>query len=217
MSAQMLTDLDDELIEQLAPHDAPDDDTIQAWDTDLDGATEAEHVLAWRPTDVGAADWVARKAVRAKDAVASLQAQRDRIVQQADAWLAHERARHDRTQAWAEQMLAVWLTAEIEQDDSKKPKKSRSLPAGVTVKQTAGRGSLEVADPDLMAEWLKTHRPDLVEEQIRFVWSKADAKKLADADGRIAVVDEDTGEVEVAPAQVVTGPARVTVAYGGGA
>ena len=125
-----------------------------------------------------------------------------------------ERRRHDRTLEWAETVLRNWLDAEIAADDSKKPRKSRELPSGVTVKRISGRPSLAVDDEAALVDWLKDHRPDLVEAQVKWVWSKTDVRKLAGDDGTIRVVDEETGEVSHAPASVKVGEDRYTVEVG---
>ena len=147
----MSADLADHLAAVLAPEDAPQDDEIAG-----------DNVGPFVPTDLGAADWVARKATRATATIRDLQTQRDAIVNQADDWLAHERARHDRTVAWAAGVLEVWLRNEIAGDDSSKPRKSRTLPSGVTVKVTAGRESLVVDDEALLIGWALNEEPHLV-------------------------------------------------------
>ena len=208
MSAAESPDLTDELVGVLAPEGAPSD-------AELSAATDpaaGEH--PWRPTDLASADWVGRKAAKAHEAIVELQEQRDRIVAQADAWLDRERRRHDRTLEWAETVLRNWLDAEIAADDSKKPRKSRELPSGVTVKRISGRPSLAVDDEAALVDWLKDHRPDLVEAQVKWVWSKTDVRKLAGDDGTIRVVDEETGEVSHAPASVKVGEDRYTVEVG---
>lgn len=174
--------LDDALIDALTPVDAPSDDDIErAQHTPTDDTDEAsqDRVQWWTPTDADAADWVARKAQKAHRQVVRLQEQRDRLVAQADAWLERERARHDRTIEWAEAMLRLWLDTEIDSDDSKKPRKSRDLPCGVTVKRTPGGKSLVVEDEDALIQWLDDNYPECLNHTPR----KGDVKKLLAGDG----------------------------------
>jgi hypothetical protein len=179
--------LEDELVDLLAP----------------EGVT---HDGAWEPDDAAAADWVARKGQRAAAALADLQAQRDAIVARTDAWLERERSRHDRTIAWAEDLLGRWLAREIAADDSKKPRKSRNLPSGVTVKRTAGRPRLVVEDHDALVEWLTSNEDTsgLVEP----VW-EFDANRVK------ALVLEDG--VALKGAHVETGDDSYKVVFGGAA
>ena len=167
----MSADLADHLAEALAPYGAPTDDDIAAADTTL--------AHPYVPTDLGAAEWVARKARRADDTIRALQTQRDAIVLQADSWLAQERTRHDQTIAWATGVLEVWLRTEIAADDSSKPRRSRNFSSGVTVKVTAGRESLVVDDEDTLIEWALDNEPQLV----KYVPKLADIKAALTGDG----------------------------------
>lgn len=236
MAAAELPDLDEHLVDVLTPEGAPsDEDIATATVGDVDegpGNEAAERVARWTPSDAGAADWAARKAQRAATAISDLRAQRDRIVAQADAWLAHERKRHDATVAWAESMLEVWLRAEIDGDDSKRPRKSRELPCGVTVKQVPGRPRVEVDDAAEFIAWaqdnglgdvlLRTRDPDPDKQAIKEAatdvltvvraggedvldWSRRD-------DGSLVA---DTGEV-VPGVRVPTGADSYKVETGGG-
>ena len=177
-----MTALDDHLIEQLAP--------------------EYDLAPAWVPDDIDKADWLARKAKRAQESIAELAEQRERLIARTEAWFAEERARHDQTLAWASGLLEVWLRSEIAADDSKRPRKSRSLPCGVTVKVTGGGESLTVEDEPALVEWLKAESPDAVEFVAKY--SKADVKRLLTKDGLkvpgVSLVrGEDGFKVEVTP------------------
>lgn len=181
-SGALAVSLDDHLAAALRPQGAPDDWALED--------------SPWEPDDEGAADWTARKLLAAKQTLADKQRQRDMLVEQADRWLAAQRKPLDDTVAWAERLLGVWLTREIAADESKKPKKSRALPSGVTVKQIAGRETLQVDDETAFLDWAKANAPELVSEQVVWKWSKADVKttfEAAPADdlGRAALVNPD--------------------------
>lgn len=219
----MTTDLDEQLTDALAPSDAPSDDELSAYYESLeDPDPEGElHPLPKPPFTVdglGSADWAGRKIKRAQAAVDEAKAWRDRIVAEADAALARERERHEPTVTFFETLLADWLRREIEADTSKKPRASRDLPCGLTVKRISGKPSLEVEDADALVDWLKDHRPDLVSSEVVWNWSKNDVKKLADDEGRLAVVDEGSGEVvEAKGARIVLGNDSYRVVAKGGA
>jgi len=182
VSAAEIPSLADELDVVLAPEGAPSDDDLAAYAYDLDGTDEvAERVARWHAEDAGAADWVARKAQRAARSIDDLQAQRDRLVVQADAWLDRERKRHDATIRWAEGLLQRWLLDEIAADTSKRPKKSRSLPCGVGVKLTGGGQRLVVDDEPALVEWLTSEEPAAVEFVAKY--SKTTVKGLVTGDG----------------------------------
>lgn len=141
-----------------------------------DGADENPD-SPWVPDDVGAADWTARKLLAAQAALTAAKEQRDREVAKWDAWLADEQTRHQRTVEWAERVLSVWLTTEIAADTSSKPRKSRKLPCGVTVKQVPGKPSLKVADRTAFVDWLKDNAPDVATSELVWKW---DANKVKD-------------------------------------
>ena len=169
----MSANLADHLLDTLQPYGAPSDDDIAAL------AADVTLVRSYVPSDLASADWVGRKAKRAVDAIAALQAQRDAIVGQADTWLAQERTRHDQTVQWATGVLEIYLRIEIAADDSKKPRKSRELPSGVTVKLTSGRQSLVVDDEDTLIAWALDNEPQLVKYSPKL----ADIKAALTADG----------------------------------
>ena len=177
-----MTALEDYLIEELAPQ------------YDLDAA--------WTPDSIDKANWLARKVKRAQQSIADLAEQRDLEIARTEAWFVEERARHDQTVAWASGLLEVWLRTEIAADDSKRPRKSRSLPCGVTVKVTTGGESLTVDDEPALVEWLKAESPEVVEFVAKY--SKADVKRLLTKDGLkvpgVSLVrGEDGFKVEVTP------------------
>lgn len=216
-------ELDVMLTDALAPPDAPSDDEIRAWAesheyVDPEGNAATPVQLPFSVDSIGSADWAGRKIQQAKRRVAEVRAWRDRIVAEADAAVAREQARQQPTVEFFEAHLAAWLRREIEADTSKRPRKSRDLPCGVRVRQTPGGKSLAVDDADALVDWLQTYRPDLVgEPQVVYPWSKTDVKKIADDDGRIVVVDPESGEIVEAPARVETSPSRVIVDVGGDA
>lgn len=179
-------DLDEHLETVLAPEGAPSDqDIIEA----AEGVPWADE--PWRPEDESAADWVARKALRAAQTLAAKQAQRDRLVAQADAWLASERKRLDSTIAWAEGLLADWLAGEIDADP--KGKKSRELPCGVVVKRTAGRTTTEIVDLEAFKDWAEGNgHVELL--RIKVEPDKRELNKLPGDPEDGFVVDPESGE-----------------------
>ena len=200
-----MSELGDVLIDAMEPDGAPSEQDI------LDLADDAPVVsdrLFWRPESGDEADWVARKAKRARGELDELQAQHDRLVAVAGAWLAHERKRPDATIEWASQMLELWLRNQIAEDDSKKPKKSRSLPAGVTVKLVSGRRRVQIDDPDAFVEWAEVNADDLLNVKVT-----ADKSKLAKLEGDSQLVTADGEVVPGVSAEV--GPDSVKVDLGG--
>jgi hypothetical protein len=161
VSAEQLPDLDEFLTDALAPDTAISD--------------------VWTPTSEGEADWAARKILRARQTIAAKRAEAQRIIDETQRWLDKVTAEHERTATFLESRLAAWLTAEIAADESKKPRKSRELPCGAVVRQTAGRASLVVDDETAFVDWAVDHAPHLVSSEVVWSWSKADVKKAFDA------------------------------------
>lgn len=174
--------LDEQLIDGLAPPDAPTDDEVRGYLAAL-GDTDPERAEKARPPfevhDLGSADWAGRKVRQAHNRIGEAQRWRDRVVAEADAHLEREKARHLPTIEFFEEHLTRWLRAEIDADP--KGAKSRDLPCGLTVKRTKGRTSLVVEDEAALVEWLRDEHPTLVEFVPRF--SKAAVKRLTTTDG----------------------------------
>lgn len=144
-------------------------------------------------TDERSADWAARRVQQHRQAIAAKRAERDDIVAAADEWLERETKAHEDSAAYLEGLLADWLRREIDADPSKKPKVSRDLPCGATVKRTPARPSLVVEDEEALVTWLKEESPEHVEFVPKF--SKADVKKLVSKDGlKVAGVRLEPGQ-----------------------
>lgn len=207
MSADLL---DDHLLDALAPADAPSDDDITNYFAHVNGDTDRRDEPKpppFRVTDLASADWAGRKIQKAQARIDEAKAYRATVLAELDAHVAREEARHRPVIEFMEGLLGDWLRSEIEADDAKKPTVSRELPCGVRVRRTGGTASLEVDDADALVDWLKDHRPELVTSEVVWNWSKTDVKKLADDTDRIAVVDEESGEVsEVRGARIVRKP-----------
>lgn len=183
--------LADWLDDKLAPEDAPEGPDEQ-----------------WRVTDEASADWAARKIQRYARERDAKQAEYDRIVDAATAWLQTETAELDRQIGFFESKLGAWLKQLIEEDPD--GKKSRRLPCGATVKRTGGNKSLTVQDERALVDWLKDNHPELVESEVVFKWSKTDVKKTFTVpDDGGPLVTED-GE-KVPGAAIEVGPYNFTV------
>lgn len=174
--------LDEFLDAELRPEGAPDE-----WQVGSDHP--------WRVEDEAAADWAARKVQRARQAIASKQAEYDRVVAAARDWLDRETKTLEDDATFFEGKLADWLRREIDADPDGKV--SRRLPSGVTVKRTGGAASLVVDDEKQLAEWLAERLPTAVEFVAKV--DRAAVKKLRRDDDRLTVVDVDTGELLEAP------------------
>jgi len=208
MSA-LVGDLDAELTDALAPDGAPSDVDIANYlrAADIDAGHEQTAKPPFRVTDLASADWAGRKIRAAQARIDEAKDYRAKVLAQLDAHVEREEARDLPTIQYMESLLGDWLRDEIAADDSKKPKVSRDLPCGVKVKRTGGTASLEVDDADALVDWLKDHRPGLVTSETVWNWSKNDVKKLADDTDRIAVLDEESGELsEVTGARIVRKP-----------
>lgn len=146
-----MSDLAEFLDEALRPTGAPSDDQAASAQEGVDVDGDGGH--PWQVEDEGAADWAARKVQQARADIAAKRAQRDLIVQQADAWLEQETALLDRRARFFEGRLIEWLRREIEADP--RGKKSRVLPCGVKVARTAGRATVDVFDEAEFIAWAK--------------------------------------------------------------
>lgn len=174
-----MTNLETHLTEALAPDDAPD-----------------SHDTPWTIDNDHEADWAGRKVRDARHRLNELQAQRDRIVAETDAWLQRESKPLNDDIEFFEGRLADWLRRELEADPD--GKKTRTLPCGVTVKRTAARVSLEVTDEKALVEWL-TANAEVAEGVLDWQpkYSKNDIKKLITDDGLavpgVALVEGEHG------------------------
>lgn len=194
------------MIEVLHPLGAP-----EAPETDDDGPQPA-----WIPDSVQAADWVARKARRARQEIDEVEANYQAQLAYLNAYRADGKRPHERTLVWAEQVLELWLRGEIDRDDSKKPRKSRVLPSGVKVGLTGGQPRLEVENEPAFVDWLKTYRPELVTAEIQWKWDKRDVtSKVRDDKDRLVAADPETGEVVEAPGARIVRRQNVNVDTGG--
>ena len=176
----MSTDhLDEQLIDGLAPDDAPTDDEIRGYidalsDTDEDVREHAEkRPPPFEVRDLASADWAGRKIRQAQSKIDEARDYRAKVIAELDAHVAREEARHTPTIEFFEHHLTQWLRRELEADP--KGKKSRDLPCGLTVKRTAGKPSLVVEDEEALVEWLRDGHPDLVEFVPKY--DKGDLKK----------------------------------------
>lgn len=183
----MTATLEDHLVETMTPDDFTDDPR-------------------WRIRSADEADWAGRKLQQLYAKRNDAKKQRDRLVEQANAWLLSVVSDHDIE--FFEGHLQAWLEHEIEADDSKKPKQSRALPCGVTVKRIAGRERVDVFDEDAFVQWaLETEHSDLV--RTTTVPDKNGIKAMTQSDGQFITEDgeivpgvtvtrgEDTYRVEV--------------------
>lgn len=183
-AAPTITELDDELLDALAPPDAPSDDEVRDYlealsYVDPEGHTPPTPTLPFAVRDLGSADWAGRKVAQAQAKVDEVRAWRDRVVAEADAAVAREEARQRPTVEFFEWHLTDWLRREIEADTSKKPRKSRDLPCGVTVKRTPGGKTLVYTDEAALVEWLDANYPECLNVSPR----KAEVKTLLTKDG----------------------------------
>jgi len=188
------------MIEALHPVGAPSDEDL---------ADDQSPQQTWMPADAMQADWVGRKVLRAQAAIAQIeedyQAQRALL----DAYREAAKQRHLRTEQWGKEVLEVYVRTEIRADDAPEGRKvkSRRLPCGVQIGVTDGQPKVEIEDEDRLVGWLQKHRPDLVQEQTKLVYSKREVGKLRDDKDRLAVTDPETGElVEAEGARVTRAP-----------
>lgn len=179
MSA-LLTDLEDDLIDALAPPDAPSDEDIANYH---DAVANEDETLAtvtrplFRVTDLASADWAGRKIVQAQARIDEAKAYRVKVLAKLDAQVAREEARARPVIEFMEAMLTDWLRREIDADP--KGAKSRSLPSGVTVKRVAGRESLVVEDEEALIGWALANEPQL----LKYTPKVADIKAAVKIDG----------------------------------
>lgn len=193
-------ELDEQLVDALAPDDAPDDEEIAAHQEDPD-----THRLPFAVRDLGSADWAGRKIRKAQAKINEAQRWRDRVVAEADAHLEREKARHEPTIEFFELHLKDWLRREIEADTSKKPRASRDLPCGITVKRTPPGKSLVVEDEDALVDFLTTSKDAEGIATPKWEYSKTDVKNLIIKQG-----------IAVKGARVETGEPGYKVTVGGG-
>ncbi len=164
----------------------------------------------WRITDIQSANWAAMKVRKARAAKAAAKAEFEGFVDAARYWLDECSKEYDRDIAFFEGHLQAWLEREIAADDSKRPKQSRSLPCGVTVKRTAGRERVDVFAEDDFIQWaIDTGRTDLI--KTKHTPSKVDIAGLTQHDGQFVTED---GEI-VPGVTVVRGEDRYSVDVGG--
>lgn len=184
-----MSSIDEYLDEALAPEDAPSPDVIRGYmaamqsPPDSEERAEAESRPPWRIDSEGAADWAARKIQRAARILQDKQDQYDRQQAALDQWLESEARELQSDIDFFEGMLGDWLRREIAADDSKKPKVSRKLPCGATVKRTPAGESLQVDDEEALVAFLAGQEDTA--ELVEFVpkYSKADVKRLVTRDG----------------------------------
>ncbi len=164
----------------------------------------------WQIRSSEEADWAGRKLQQIYAECDEAKQQWARVVDQATDWLVGITDPLDRDIEFFEGHLSAWLEREIEADDSKKPRQSRSLPCGVTVKRTKGRERVDVFDEDAFVAWaLDTDHTDLI--KTKHAPSKVDIAGLTQHDGQFITED---GEI-VPGVTVVTGEDRYTVDVGG--
>ena len=185
----MSTDhLDEQLIDSLAPDDAPTEDEIREYadlaTPDPEGHTREpdDHpVRRFEVRDLASADWAGRKIRQAQSKIDEARDYRAKVIAQLDAHVAREEARHAPTIEFFEHHLTQWLRRELDADP--KGKKSRDLPCGLTVRKTAGRPRLVVDDHEALVDFLTSSEE--THELVEAVW-KYDAnevKRLVTRDG----------------------------------
>ena len=194
-----MSDLAEFLDDALRPAGAPSDDQAV---TAVEAADRGEdHHQPWQIDDEGAADWAARKIQQARADIAAKKAQRDLIVQQADAWLEQETVQLDRRARFFEGRLIDWLRREIDADP--KGKKSRVLPCGVKVARTAGRRTVDVFDEAEFIAWAKSTNHHML---VR-VKESVDKKAVKDAAFDVlAISDSDAIEWQATDEGVLLTP-----------
>lgn len=207
--------LDDELTDALAPADAPDDGTILA--AVADAAAGAEPApMPWQVDSIGAADWAARKIRRALREIDAIEDYRAQVIAQLDEAVAAERARQEPVIEFFESRLYDWLDREIASDESKRPRKSRTLPCGLTVKRTAGREVVEVEDQDAFVAWAsstghdfllrppKAPQPDKA-ALAKAAWQELTATTGAGVEVEVSWQRDDDGRLMTPDGEVVPG------------
>lgn len=163
----------------------------------------------WQIRSAEEADWAGRKLQQLYAKKNDVIQQGNRLIREAQAWMQAECAPIEQDISFFEGQLQAWLQREIEADDSTKPRQSRSLPCGVTVKRIAGRERVDVFDEDAFVQWaLETEHSDLV--RTITVPDKNGIKAFANIDGQFITED---GEI-LPGVTVVRGEDRYRVEMG---
>lgn len=122
---------------------------------------------AWQPRTVDEVAWCAMKAQQAHAEYAEAAAAAERLIAQAQAWLADAQARRDERVAFFEGHAVAYLQRQraAEAEAGTQPDrltKTLKLPGGAQVRARQGRDRFEVTDEATVMSWAGDNAPDVV-------------------------------------------------------